>query len=104
MSGRSTLKAEQVGDQTVLQAVSLGGVQYALHLQGGKVALYENLHKTVVREFSFDNLLAITTLQNVMELPCIIVRQKMGVFIFNCVTDHLVPINDKAEHHHEGDF
>ena len=88
----------------MLQAVSLGGVQYALHLKGGKVILYENMHNTVVREYLFDNLLAIATLQNVMELPCIIVRQKTAVSIFNCETNHQLVIDDKAEHMHEGDF
>ena len=83
--------------------MSLGGVHYALHLKGGKVILYENLHKTIVKEYYFDNLLAISTIQNVMKLPCIIVRQKMEVSIFNCVTDHQVMI-DKMEYLHEGEF
>lgn len=71
--------------KTVYQAVLFDKEEsrFAVHYAPEQVAIYDNVSKRILREFSFPTLLSINSMQNVMQLPCILLRDQKSVSIFN---------------------
>jgi hypothetical protein len=50
--------------------------RFAVHFAPNHVAIYDNMSKSILREFTFPDLLSIYSMQLVMDLPCILLREK----------------------------
>jgi hypothetical protein len=58
--------------------------RFAVHSAPYHLAIYDNVSKRVLREFtSFPDLLSIYSMQTVMDLPCILLREKKSISLFN---------------------
>lgn len=71
--------------KTVYQAVIIDKEEsrFAVHYETEQVGIYDNVSKRILREFTFPTLLSIYSMQNVMQLPCILLRDQKSISIFN---------------------
>ena len=88
---------EALEGKTVFQIVLIDKEQsrFAVHYAPHQVAIYDNVSKRVLREFSFPDLLSIYTMQTVMELPCILLREKKSISLFNMDLNYKIQVRSE---------
>jgi hypothetical protein len=69
--------------------------RFAVHFAPNHLAIYDNVSKRLLREFTFPDLLSIYSMQTVMELPCILLREKRSISLFNMDLNYKIQVRQE---------
>lgn len=85
----------------VYQAVLIDREQsrFAVHFAPHNLAIYDNVSKRVLREFTFPDLLSIYSMQTVMDLPCILLREKRAIALFNMDLNYKIQVRQEIQYY-----
>ena len=85
----------------VYQAVLIDREQsrFAVHYAPHHLAIYDNVSKRVLREFTFPDLLSIYSMQTVMDLPCILLREKRAIALFNMDLNYKIQVRQEIQYY-----
>jgi hypothetical protein len=88
---------EALMGKTVYQIVLIDSREsrFAVHFAPNHLAIYDNVSKRILREFTFPDLLSIYSMHLVMDLPCVLLREKKSISLFNMDLNYKIQVRQE---------